>query len=74
MFYFVPVVIIVLGLAADLLVEISAELSSEMLIEADAGVSPHGARLIGGRVIDMRPEASLPGSFKTVYVTAPAAQ
>jgi len=74
MFYFVPVVIIALGLAADLLVEISAELSSEILMEADAGVSAHGARLVGGRVIDMRPEASLPGSLKTVYVTAPPAQ
>ncbi|HEY9213123.1 MAG TPA: hypothetical protein VIQ29_09730 [Ancylobacter sp.] len=74
MFYFVPVVIIALGLAADLLVEISAELSSEMLLEADAGVSSNGARLIGGRVIDMRPEASLPGTFKAHYVTAPAAQ
>jgi len=74
MFYLVPVAIIAFGLAADLLVEISAELSSEMLLEADAGVSSHGARLVGGKVIDMRPEASLPGSFKAVYVTAPAAQ
>jgi hypothetical protein len=73
MFYLVPVVIIVLGLAADLLVEISAELSSEMLIEADAGVSASGARLIGGRVIDMRPEASLPSTFKA-HVTAPLVQ
>ena len=73
MLYFVPVVIVVLGLAADLLVEISAELSSEILMEADAGVATNGARLVGGRVIDMRPEASLPGHFKTVYVTAPPA-
>jgi len=61
MFYLVPVAVIVLGLAADLLVEISAELSSEMMLEADAGVSPHGARLIGGNMVDMRPEASLSG-------------
>lgn len=74
MLYFVPVVIVVLGLAADLLVEISAELSSEILMEADAGVSANGARLVGGRVIDMRPEASLPGHFTPVYVTAPPAQ
>lgn len=64
MFYLVPVAVIVLGLAADLLVEISAELSSEMLLEADAGVGPQGARIVGGNIIDMRPEASLPGATK----------
>lgn len=64
MFYLVPVAVIVLGLAADLLVEISAELSSEMLLEADAGVSAQGARIVGGNIIDMRPEASLPGATK----------
>ena len=74
MFYFIPVVVVVMGLAAELLLEISAELSSEMLLEPDAGISTNDARLIGGRVIDMRPEASLPGTFKTVYVTAPPAQ
>ncbi|QFR32697.1 hypothetical protein [Ancylobacter sp. TS-1] len=64
MLYLVPVAVIVLGLAADLLVEISAELSSEVLMEADAGVTSHGARIIGGNIVDMRPETSLPGTLK----------
>ncbi len=72
MFYLVPVAIIVFGLAADLLVEISAELSSEMMLEADAGVSSHGARLVGGNIVDMRPEASLSSTVAgTSGLTAP---
>lgn len=60
MIYLVPVVVVVFGLAANLLVEVSAELSSQMLLEGDAGVSSQGIRLVGGKIIDMRPEASLP--------------
>lgn len=60
MVYLVPIVVIVFGLTANLLVEVSAELSSQMLLEGDAGVTSQGIRMVGGKIVDMRPEASLP--------------
>ncbi|ADH89499.1 hypothetical protein Snov_2203 [Ancylobacter novellus DSM 506] len=64
MLYIVPIAVVLLGFAADVLVEISAELSSDVLVEADAGVSSHGSRIVGGNIVDMRPETSLSGTVR----------
>lgn len=57
--YFVTVVVIALGFAADLLIEISAEVSTEVLIDADAGVEGYGTVVVSDRIIDTRPETAL---------------
>ncbi|WP_207461213.1 hypothetical protein [Azospirillum sp. SYSU D00513] len=58
--YAVPIVIMLLGLAAETIIEVSAELSTATLIDADAGVPLGGPVVAAGGIIDMRPEASLP--------------
>lgn len=57
--YFVTVVVIALGLAADLIIEISAEVSTDVLIEAEAGVEGYGTVVVSDRIIDTRPETAL---------------
>jgi hypothetical protein len=61
--YLVPVVIVVLGLASQYLLEISAELSAQVVLDAETGVDVTAPSIVADRVVDMRPETSLnPGA------------
>lgn len=57
--YLVTVAVIALGLAAEFLVEVSAEVSTDVLIDADAGVEGFGTAIVSSRIVDTRPEAAL---------------
>lgn len=57
--YLVPVVVIALGLVSQYLIEISAELSTDSLLDADPGIEITAPGIVADRVVDMRPEASL---------------
>lgn len=58
--YLVPVFVMLLGFAAETIVEISAELSTATLIEADPGVPLAGVSVLSDGIVDMRPESALP--------------
>lgn len=57
--YLVTVAVIAFGFAANLLVEVSAELSTDVLIDTDAGIASYGTSVVPDRIIDMRPETAL---------------
>lgn len=57
--YLVTIAVIGFGLAANLLVEISAELSTDLLIDTNAGIVSAGTFIVPDRIIDMRPETAL---------------
>jgi hypothetical protein len=60
MAYLLPVIIMIFGLAADAIVEVAAEISSDSLLDADAGVdAPVTVPVVMDGLIDMRPEASI---------------
>jgi hypothetical protein len=61
--YLVPVVIIALGLVSQYLIEVSAELSTATILDAETGVDVTAPSIVADRVVDMRPETSLnPGA------------
>jgi hypothetical protein len=57
--YLVPVVIIALGLVSQYLIEVSAELSTATLLDAEPGVDMTAPSIVADRIVDMRPETSL---------------
>ena len=60
MAYLLPVIVIIFGLAADAIVEVAAEISSDSLLDPDAGVDvPLTVPVVMDGLIDMRPEASI---------------
>jgi hypothetical protein len=58
--YLVPVFIMLMGLTAETIIEISAELSTATLIESDPGVPLAGVAMLSDGIVDMRPESALP--------------
>jgi hypothetical protein len=60
MIYLVPIIIFVLSLAVDIFVETAAEISSDSLLDNDAGVAVQLVIITPDGVIDMRPEAAMP--------------
>jgi len=60
MIYLVPIIIFVLSLAVDTFVETTAEISSDSLLDNDAGVAIQPVIITPDGVIDMRPEAAMP--------------
>jgi hypothetical protein len=57
--YVVTIVIVVLGFASQVLIETSAELSTEVLLETDAGVDLIAPRITTGEMIDVSPASSV---------------
>ena len=57
--YLVTVAVIVFGLAADLLLEVSAEVSTDVLIDGEAGVETYGTVIVSDHIIDMHPKTAL---------------
>ncbi|MEP9378628.1 hypothetical protein ABLE91_18070 [Aquabacter sp. CN5-332] len=71
MVYLIPVFVVIFGLAADLLVQITANISSEVLLEIDPGVKSSGGRITADYIVDMRPEASLSGPLPSSLTALP---
>lgn len=57
--YLVPVAVILIGLVAETIVEVSAELSTGVLIDADAGVDVGTVPVVSNGIVDMTPETAL---------------
>ncbi len=55
----VPVIIIALGLASQILVEAAADLSTQVLLETETGVGFTVPRIVSDSIVDLRPETSL---------------
>jgi hypothetical protein len=61
MTYLATVLIIVLGMSSKFIVELSSELSTNVLMDTDAGVDSGGTQIIADQIVDMRPETSIGG-------------
>lgn len=57
--YLVPIIIVLLGFAVDVVVETASEVSSGTFIDSDAGVAIKPVEVTPGGIIDLRPESSI---------------
>lgn len=59
--YLATVLIIVLAMSSKFIVELSSELSTNVLTDTDAGVESGGSQIVADQIVDMRPETSIGG-------------
>ena len=57
--YLVPFIIIVFGMAAEYVIEISADVSTEVILDGETGIEPVSTPIVADRIVDMRPETSI---------------
>lgn len=57
--YLIPIAIMLFGLVAETVIEVSAELSTEVLMDGDAGIDTMHVAVAANRIVDMRPETAL---------------
>ncbi len=59
--YLATVLIILLGMSSKFVVELSSELSTNVLLDTDAGIDLGGSQIVADQIVDMRPETSIGG-------------
>ena len=57
--FLVTIIVVVLGFASQVLIETSSELSTDVLLDADAGVDLIAPRITTGEIIDVSPASSV---------------
>lgn len=60
--YVVTGIIILLGLGARYVVDMSSELSSPIFLDSEPGIESAGSMLTADQIVDMRPETALADS------------
>jgi hypothetical protein len=60
--YFVTGIIILLGLGARYVVDMSSELSSPIFLDSEPGIETAGSMLTADQIVDMRPETAIADS------------
>jgi hypothetical protein len=65
MAYLVPVLIILFSMSTKFIVELSSELSTNILVDTDAGIDSGGTQVIADQIVDMRPETSSAGGRRS---------
>jgi hypothetical protein len=57
--YVVTGIIILLGMGARYVVDMSSELSSQVFLDSEPGIESAGSQVTSDKIVDMRPETAI---------------